>query len=150
MGRPPIDPELEALIVSIAEANRSWGYDRIVGALKVLGYKVSDQTVGNVLRRHGLPPSLGRKPKLSWAEFIARHEDTIVAADFFTAEVITPAGLICFYVLFPKAAAEDQPEPAASGSCPENASSEREIGSGEIVCQERLGGLLRYYTRNVG
>src|SRR5499433_1497868 len=32
-GRPQVDPELEALIVCMAEENRSWGYDRIVGAL---------------------------------------------------------------------------------------------------------------------
>src|SRR5919202_42200 len=32
-GRPRIDPELEALIVRMAQENRSWGYDRIVGAL---------------------------------------------------------------------------------------------------------------------
>ena len=31
------------------------GYDRIVGALANLGHEVSDQTVGNVLRRHGIP-----------------------------------------------------------------------------------------------
>jgi len=44
-GRPRIDPELEALIVRIAQENRSWGYDRIVGALANLGLTVSDQTV---------------------------------------------------------------------------------------------------------
>src|SRR5262245_37968280 len=33
-GRPPIDPELEALVVRMAQENRSWGYDRIVGALR--------------------------------------------------------------------------------------------------------------------
>ena len=32
-GRPKIDPELEALVVRMAQENRSWGYDRIVGAL---------------------------------------------------------------------------------------------------------------------
>src|SRR6185369_11801951 len=32
-GRPQVDPELEALIVRMAQENRSWGYDRIVGAL---------------------------------------------------------------------------------------------------------------------
>src|SRR5262252_9455625 len=32
-GRPPINPELEALVVRMAQENRSWGYDRIVGAL---------------------------------------------------------------------------------------------------------------------
>src|SRR5882724_11963635 len=32
-GRPKIDAELEALVVRLAQENRSWGYDRIVGAL---------------------------------------------------------------------------------------------------------------------
>src|SRR5262245_28900807 len=41
-GRPRIDPELEALIVRIAQENRSWGYDRIVGALANVGLTVSD------------------------------------------------------------------------------------------------------------
>ena len=36
-GRPMIAPELEALIVRMAQENRSWGYDRIVGALANLG-----------------------------------------------------------------------------------------------------------------
>ena len=55
-GRPRIDREVEELIVRMAEANLSWGYARIVGALANLGHEVSDQTVGNVLRRHGLSP----------------------------------------------------------------------------------------------
>ena len=57
-GRPKIAPELEALIVRMAQDNRSWGYDRIVGALANLGYTVSAQTVGNILQRHG--PALPR------------------------------------------------------------------------------------------
>ena len=53
-GRPKVAPELEALIVRMAQDNRSWGYDRLVGALANLGYTVSAQTVGNILKRHGL------------------------------------------------------------------------------------------------
>src|SRR5882724_5857596 len=60
-GRPAIDQELEALVVRMASENRSWGYDRIVGALANLGYTLSDQTVGNILKRHGLPPAPERK-----------------------------------------------------------------------------------------
>ena len=60
-GRPPIAPELEALVVRMAQENRSWGYDRIAGALANLGYTISDQTVGNILKRHGLPPAPERK-----------------------------------------------------------------------------------------
>src|SRR5450759_1935548 len=36
-GRPRIDREVEQLIVRMAEENRSWGYDRIVGALAKIG-----------------------------------------------------------------------------------------------------------------
>lgn len=50
-GRPSIEPKLEALIVQMARENSGWGYDRIVGSLANLGYTVSDQTVGNVLKR---------------------------------------------------------------------------------------------------
>jgi putative transposase len=57
LGRPTIDAELEALVVRLAQENRSWGYDRIVGALRHLGYTISDQTVGNILKRHGMSPA---------------------------------------------------------------------------------------------
>src|SRR5438445_1968222 len=100
LGRPTIDAELEALVVRMARENRSWGYDRIVGALANLGYTLSDQTVGNILKRHGLPPAPERKKTTTWNEFIRTHLDVLVATDFFTAEVWTRAGLVTYYVLF--------------------------------------------------
>jgi len=99
-GRPPIDPELEALVVRMARENRSWGYDRIVGALANLGHTVSDQTVGNILKRHRIPPAPERKTTTTWKEFIRTHLDVLVATDFFTAEVWTLGGLVTYYVLF--------------------------------------------------
>ena len=36
-GRPKIDQELEALVVRMAQENRSWGYDRMVGAWPTSG-----------------------------------------------------------------------------------------------------------------
>ena len=60
-GRPRIKREVEELIIRVASENRDWGYDRIAGALANLGYEISDQTVGNVMRRHGLPPAPERK-----------------------------------------------------------------------------------------
>ena len=99
-GRPTIDQELEALIVRIAQENRSWGYDRIVGALANLGLTVSDQTVGNVLKRHGIAPAPERKTTTTWKEVIRTHMDLLVATDFFTAEVWSWGGLITYYVLF--------------------------------------------------
>jgi putative transposase len=99
-GRPTIDAEVEALILRFARENRSWGYDRIVGALANLGYTVSDQTVGNILKRHGIPPARERKRTTTWHEFIRMHMDVLVATDFFTTEVWIWCGLVTYYVLF--------------------------------------------------
>jgi len=83
-GRPRINREVEELIVRMAEENRSWGYDRIGRALANLGHEVSDQTVGNVLQRHGLPPAPERKHTTTWAAFIRAHLAVLAGTDFFT------------------------------------------------------------------
>jgi len=54
----------------MAKENTGWGYDRIVGALANLGHAVSDQTVGNILRRHGIGPAPKRSRTTSWKDFI--------------------------------------------------------------------------------
>jgi hypothetical protein len=71
-----------------------------VGALANLGYTVSDQTVGNILKRHGIPSAPERKKTPTRHEFIRTHMDVLVAIDFFTAEVWTWCGLVTYYVLF--------------------------------------------------
>jgi hypothetical protein len=99
-GRPRIKREVEELIIRMASENRGWGYDRIVGAVANLGYEISDQTVGNVLRRHGLSPAPERKRTTTWAAFIRTHLALLAGTDFFTAEVLTLRGLMTYYVLF--------------------------------------------------
>lgn len=91
--------QMEALTVQFARENRSWGYRRIVGALKNLGYEVSHQTVANVLRRHDIAPAPERRHRMSWREFIQSHSEVLAAVDFFTAEVWTARGLMTYYVL---------------------------------------------------
>jgi len=98
-GRPRVTRAVEELIVRMAEENRDWGYDRIAGALANLGYKVCDQTIGNVLQRHGLPPAPERKRTTTWPAFIRTHLALLAGTDFFTAEVLTLRGLVT-YVLF--------------------------------------------------
>jgi putative transposase len=100
VGRPRIDEEIERLVVQMAKENPGWGYDRIAGALANLGYVVSDQTVGNILRRRGLSPAPKRKKAMSWKDFIRSHRDVLVGMDFFTVEVLTLKGLMTYYVLF--------------------------------------------------
>jgi hypothetical protein len=91
---------VEHLILRMARENRDWGYDRIAGALANLGYVISDQTVGNVLRRYGLPPAPERKRTTTWPDFIRTHLALLAGTDFFTAEVLTLRGLVTYYVLF--------------------------------------------------
>jgi transposase InsO family protein len=99
-GRPRTAGELEALVVRMAEENRDWGYRRIQGALTNLGHEVARGTIANVLKEHGLEPVPERNRKTTWREFLSRHWEVIVAADFFTVEVWTRAGLTGFIVLF--------------------------------------------------
>jgi putative transposase len=99
-GRPRIDAEVEALIVRMARENSGWGYDRIAGAIVNIGHDVSDQTVGNVLRRHGIAPAPKRSQMTAWKDFIASHTAVLAGMDFFTAEVLTWRGLATYYVLF--------------------------------------------------
>jgi transposase InsO family protein len=85
----------------MAKDNPDWGYNRIVGALANFGHEVSDQTVGNVLKRHGvLPAAPERKKTTTWAQFIRSHLAVLAGTDFFSVEVLTHRGLVTFYVLF--------------------------------------------------
>ncbi len=99
-GRPAIDPEIEKLIVLFALDNPSWGYDRIVGALSNIDHTVSNQTVKNVLEKHGIPPAVDRDRNTNWTDFIKRHLYILVACDFFTADILTRNGLVTYYALF--------------------------------------------------
>jgi Homeodomain-like domain len=81
-GRPRVRADIESLVVRMAKENPSWGYDRIVGALANLGHQVSDQTVGNILRRYGTSPAPQRKNSVCWKDFIRTHLDVMAATDF--------------------------------------------------------------------
>src|SRR5215471_768995 len=80
--------------------NRDWGYRRILGALSNLGYRIARGTVANILKQHGIEPAPERNRKTTWKEFLSRHWELIVAADFFTIEIWTRKGLQRFLVLF--------------------------------------------------
>jgi putative transposase len=71
----------------MAKENPSWGYDRIVGALKNLGHRLSHQTVGDILHRHGISPAPKRKQVICWKDFIRSHREVLVGTDFFTRRV---------------------------------------------------------------
>ena len=87
-------------MVRTAMENRDWGYRRIQGALANLGHEVARSTIANILKEHGMEPAPQRERKTSWKEFLCRHRDVMVAADFFTIEAWTRQGLTRFLVLF--------------------------------------------------
>jgi hypothetical protein len=70
-----------------------------VGALANLGYTLSDQTVGNILKRHGLPPAPERKKTVTWREFVRFHLDILRATDFFNSEIWSGFGLLIVSLL---------------------------------------------------
>ena len=143
-----------------------------VRGLANLGYMISDQTVGNVLQRHALPPAPERKRTTTWPVFIRTHLALLAGTDFFTAEVLTLRGLVTYYVLFFIRSVKEEclskvilfgerslrfalseyvehyhAERNHQGKdnvllLPRNTSVRR---TGHVQCRERLGGLLRYY-----
>jgi putative transposase len=95
-GRPPIDPEVRALVLRMARENPRWGYRRIVGELAGLGISISATGVRKILSGAGLGPS-GARGGPSWSDFIRRQAKGMIACDFFTVDTVT---LRRIYVLF--------------------------------------------------
>ena len=96
IGRPPVDTEVERLVVWFARENPSWGYKRIVGELHGVGVVVSPSSVRAILIRHGLPPA-PQRDRLSWRRFLRQQAASLLACDFLTVETIA---LTRIYVLF--------------------------------------------------
>src|ERR1019366_9781725 len=97
-GRPGVLAEIRRLVVRMAEENPTWGYTRILGALKNVGHRVSRASIARILKAHGLPP-VPERPT-SWQTFLQAHWGAIAGADFFTTEVWTWRGLVTYYTVF--------------------------------------------------
>jgi putative transposase len=86
-GRPPLDQQIQRLIVRLARENPRWGYQRIKGELQRLGVHVSATAIRTTLRRHGLDPA-PRRASSTWRAFLRQQAAGIVACDFFTVDTI--------------------------------------------------------------
>jgi len=99
-GRPRVLDLVRGLVLRMATENRTWGYERIQGALANVGHRICETTVKRILKDHGIEPTPERSKKSTWNEFIQSHWDSLAAADFFTVEVWTPSGLVRHMVFF--------------------------------------------------
>jgi putative transposase len=95
-GRPPVDSEVEQLVLRFARENPSWGYKRVVGELAGLGFAVSASSVRAILARQGVP-SAPERDRLSWRRFLRQQAASMFACDFLTVETVA---LTRIYVLF--------------------------------------------------
>ena len=82
-----------------APGAESWSFDRIPGEAKQLAHRVSDATIGNILKRNGMEPAPTRRTK-TWKRVHRRPQGLLAATDFFTGEVWTRAGLVTHYASF--------------------------------------------------
>jgi putative transposase len=81
-GRPPLDQELQQLIIRLASENPRWGYQRIKGELLRLGIHISATAIRTTLRRHGLDPAPRPRPTATtWRVFLRRQAAGILACD---------------------------------------------------------------------
>lgn len=100
VGRSPVSPAIIELVLRMARDRPTWDYDRIQGALANLGHKISDTTVGKILREHGIAPVPERRRQATWKVLLKSHWDVLGAIDFTTVEVWTKEGRVTFYLLF--------------------------------------------------
>src|SRR5919106_5808676 len=98
-GRPNTTPDITSLVVRMANENPTWGYTRIRGGLNHLGHDIARNTIKAILKDHGIEPAPERRTKMPWKTFLAAHWNGLAAADFFTVEVLTMAGLVRYVVL---------------------------------------------------
>jgi hypothetical protein len=127
-GRPRTDQEIERLVVRLAREN-GWGNERIEGELLKLGYKISDETVANILRRHGIQPVPERDTSPSWRQLIINQAHL---------RRVMREYIAFFNTARPHQGIDQQiPVPPASRAT-----------SGPVRCRKVLGGVLHDYYRD--
>ncbi|MDD3886126.1 MAG: integrase core domain-containing protein, partial [Victivallaceae bacterium] len=92
--------EIIEKVLLFNERNPDWGYDRIAGTMKYLGYDVSATTIRKILNDHGIIPDPERRKRGDWQQFIETQQYVTAATDFATVERVTEHELVREHLLF--------------------------------------------------
>jgi putative transposase len=99
-GRPPLDPDLAALVEQFARQNPTWGYQRIQGELLKVGRRVGASTIRRILRSLRIPPAPTRADRTSWRQFLRVQASAMLACDFFHVDcAVTLQRVYVFFVI---------------------------------------------------
>ena len=135
--RNDLDPPQDLFFRIRGGAHQIWGIGRFPA--------VPDQTVGNILRRHGRSPAPKRRQAISWKDFIRSHMEVLVGTDFFTGKVRSLRRALQQYVVHYHEERNHQGKENLI-LFPLKAEGARNRQTA-VRCRERLGGLLKYYER---
>ncbi|RVU29089.1 integrase [Streptomyces antnestii] len=95
-GRPAKPEALRALVLRLARENDTWGYRRIHGELRTMGWKVAASTIWEILKKAQVDPAPQRADR-SWSRFLKAQSQGILAVDVLHVDTVLLRRL---YVLF--------------------------------------------------
>jgi putative transposase len=97
-GRPATRRDIRRLVLRLAGESPAWGYRRIHGELAGLGVRIAPSTVWEILTKAGIDPA-PRRTGPTWAQFLRSQAEAIIAADFFTVDLLNGAKVYCLAVI---------------------------------------------------
>lgn len=97
-GHPAARGDILSLVLRPARENPAWGCRRILGELAGLGVQVAPWTVWEVLTKARIDPAPDG-PGPSWAQFLRSQAEALIAADFFTVNLLNGTRVYCLAVI---------------------------------------------------
>ncbi|MFD4653178.1 MULTISPECIES: hypothetical protein [unclassified Streptomyces] len=86
-GRSAKPEALRALVLRLARENDTWGYRRIHGELRTMGWKVAASTVWEVVKKAQVDPAPQRADR-SWSRFLKAQAQGILAVDVLHVDTV--------------------------------------------------------------